>query len=297
MKRVISFGDSFTAGLGTDRVYEESVLGGHPDWDKMNDEQKSKQRRLAAKHRFNNCFTKFFADNFGATQINYGRIGCGNKHILNEIFQYDIVEGFKKDDFVLIGFTSSLRDELPYWPNVVTDNLMAQGGGITWSLKELVNIANVHKPVVWELKENFKHYDKLDNFMNNYVKDYIVNIHNNEYYDYYNLNLVNIIQKFLEYRNINYIMFDAFEPMFQNKIPKQINTKYYWEIGKKNIWSYLWDFNDESLYEDDSPSTATIVGKDQLIERNNRIHKHPSRKGHELFTKELVKFYESIYRI
>jgi len=106
-----------------------------------------------------------------------------------------------------------------------------------------------------------------------------------------------MIQSFLKYRKVNYIMFDAFEPMFRNEIPKQIDTTYYWEIGKKNIWSYLWDFNDESLYEDDSPSTATIVGKDQLIERNNRIHKHPSRKGHELFTKELIKFYESVYRI
>lgn len=291
MKRVISFGDSFTAGLGTDREYEESVLGSHPDWNKMNSEQKEKQRGIATKYRFNNCFTKFFADNFGVTQINLGRIGCGNKHILNEIFRFDIQEGFQKDDFVLIGFTSSLRDSLPYWPDVVSNNLMSQGGGLTWSIKELMNIVNYSKPVVWELKQNFQHYDKLDDFMNNYVKDYIINLHSETYYDYYNLNLVNIIQKFLEYRNINYIMFDAFEPMFQNEIPKEINTKYYWEIGKKNIWSYLWDFDDESVYEADSKNTTTIVG------RNENIHKHPSRKGHELFTKELIKFYESVYRI
>ena len=34
MKKVISFGDSFTAGLGVDKAYEESQLGKHPDWDK-----------------------------------------------------------------------------------------------------------------------------------------------------------------------------------------------------------------------------------------------------------------------
>ena len=86
-------------------------------------------------------------------------------------------------------------------------------------------------------------------------------------------------------------MFDAFEPMFKNEIPKQIDTKYYCEIGKKNIWSYLKDFNDERLYEADE--VYFTVDND----RNENVHKHPSRKGHELFTKELVKFYESIYRV
>ena len=32
---IYSFGDSFTAGLGVDREYETSQLGGHPDWDTM----------------------------------------------------------------------------------------------------------------------------------------------------------------------------------------------------------------------------------------------------------------------
>ena len=34
--KVISFGDSFTAGLGVDREYEEGLLGNHPNCDTMN---------------------------------------------------------------------------------------------------------------------------------------------------------------------------------------------------------------------------------------------------------------------
>ena len=67
MKRVISFGDSFTAGLGTDKSYEELQLGKHPDWDKWTDKQKNKARQKVSKFRRENSFTKFFADNLNAS--------------------------------------------------------------------------------------------------------------------------------------------------------------------------------------------------------------------------------------
>ena len=44
MDRIViyAFGDSFTAGLGVDRTWEESQLGNHPKWDVMSDDEKSK---------------------------------------------------------------------------------------------------------------------------------------------------------------------------------------------------------------------------------------------------------------
>ena len=277
MKRVISFGDSFTAGLGTDKAYEESQLGKHPDWDNWTDEEKNKRRTMVKKFRDNNSFTKFFADNFNAEFINNGHIGCSNKIIVDNLFNFDSKYGFKKDDLVLICFTSSLRDSVPFVPSVISDNLMA---GIGWSVKEMVN-----EGVTWKSDCEYK------DFFNDYREEFLINVYDEKYIDIYNLNLVHLLQSFLKYKKINYIMFDAIEPMFRNGIPKQIDTKYYWEIGKKNIWSYLWDFNDERLYETDE--VYFTVDND----RNENVHKHPSRKGHELFTKELIKFYESIYRI
>lgn len=285
MKRVISFGDSFTAGLGTDREYEESQLGHHPDWEKWTEEEKNKARHKVSKFRRKNSFTKFFADNFNASYKNCGEIGCNNKDILNCIFKYDSEYGFKDDDFVLISFTSSLRDKATFIPDLINNSLMA---GITWSVKDMAQLLEGSTRVVFK-DDNAKQYTE---FMESYyLPDFLLNVYDERYYDIYNLNLVHFIQSFLKYKKVNYIMFDAFEPMFQNEIPKQIDTTYYWEIGKKNIWSYLKDFNDEILYETDE--VYFTVDND----RNENVHKHPSRKGHELFTKELIKFYESIYRI
>jgi len=285
MKKVISFGDSFTAGLGTDKSYEESQLGKHPDWDNWTDKEKNKARNKVSKFRFENSFTKFFSDNFNIPYKNCAQIGCNNKNILDSIFRYDSRYGFKDGDLVLISFTSSLRDKVTFIPDIINDSLMA---GITWSVKEIVQLIEGSTRMV--LKDDIaKQYTEF--MESHYLPDFLSNVYDEKYYDIYNLNLVHMIQSFLKYKKVNYIMFDAFEPMFRNEIPKQIDTKYYWEIGKKNIWSYLWDFNDERLYETDE--VYFTVDND----RNENVHKHPSRKGHELFTKELIKFYESIYRV
>jgi len=285
MKKVISFGDSFTAGLGTDKSYEESQLGKHPDWNNWNDREKAKARNKVAKFRRENSFTKFFADNFNVPYKNHSEIGCNNKNILDSIFRYDSQYGFKDDDFVLISFTSSLRDKVTFIPDIINDSLMT---GITWSVKEIVQLIEGSTRVVLK---NDKAKQYVEFMESHYLPDFLLNVYDEKYYDIYNLNLVHMIQSFLNYKKVNYIMIDAFEPMFKNEIPKQIDTKYYWEIGKKNIWSYLKDFNDERLYETDE--VYFTVDND----KNDNIHKHPSLKGHELFTEELVRFYESIYRI
>ena len=285
MKKVISFGDSFTAGLGVDKAYEESQLGKHPGWEKWTEEEKNKARYKVSKFRRENSFTKFFADNFNASFENHGEIGCNNKNILDSIFKYDSQYGFKDDDFVLISFTSSLRDKVTFIPDIINDSLMA---GITWSVKDMVKLIEGSTKIVLK-NNNAKQY--VEFMESHYLPDFLLNVYDEKYYDIYNLNLVHMIQSFLNYKKVNYIMIDAFEPMFKNEIPKQIDTKYYWEIGKKNIWSYLKDFNDERLYETDE--VYFTVGND----KNDNVHKHPSRKGHELFTQELVRFYESIYRI
>ena len=232
MKKVISFGDSFTAGLGTDKSYEESQLGKHPDWNNWNDREKAKARNKVAKFRRENSFTKFFADNFNVPYKNHSEIGCNNKNILDSIFRYDSQYGFKDDDFVLISFTSSLRDKVTFIPDIINDSLMT---GITWSVKEIVQLIEGSTRIVLK-NDNAKQYTE---FMESYyLPDFLTNVYDEKYYDIYNLNLVHMIQSFFKYKKVNYIMFDAFEPMFRNEIPKQIDTTYYWEIGKKNIWSY-----------------------------------------------------------
>jgi len=272
MKRVISFGDSFVAGLGTDRKYEESQLGEHPLWNTWSDKEKNKARTEVNKFRSENCFTKYFADYYGVDYYNSGTIGCDNKTIVDSFFRWHDRDGFKKGDLVLFGFTSSIRDKLPWMPEVFNDHVMS---GVTWSMKEIILLASRESNIVWK-EEYYK--ERYNEFFADYLKHFITNLYDEKYFEIYNLNLISILQHYLDYLNVEYIMIDAFEPMFID-IPKHINTKHYWECGKQNIWSYLKTFDDEDLFELDGYNI------------NNLVAKHPSRKGHKLFAKELYRFY------
>ena len=89
MKRVVSFGDSFVEGLGTDRKVEESMLSENPQWEEWSDIEKNKARQHAHNFRIENSFTKFFADKFNVKYCNRGESGCSNKNILDRIFEFN----------------------------------------------------------------------------------------------------------------------------------------------------------------------------------------------------------------
>lgn len=277
MKRVISFGDSFTVGLGTDRVEEHRLF--------KRARNKDVGRKKACEFRTNNSFTKFFADKRHSDFCNRGELGCSNKDILNNLMEFDRDENLSEDDFILIGFTSSYRDKLPFFPDVYNNNVRS---GFHWSMKELADLL-LERDIFWWKDGNpdwkdwpveFEH--SLDMFMRKYFKFYLTEVFDDSYWQIYNKNIIVYIQKYLEYKKVNYIMFDAFEPALI-EIPEFINAKYYWECSKKNIKSFLKEFKDKDLFEIDGYN----VGK--------YVTPHPSIKGHKLFTKELYRFYNEVY--
>jgi hypothetical protein len=259
MKRIVSFGDSFTAGLGTDREHEQQIFDNHED--------KAESRKHQRKFRINNSFTKFLADKFNCDYLNLGENGCSNIDILNKVFS----ESITSDDFVLISFTSSLRDTPSFFPS---------------NFKKRDRINGIADSRI-EIKESLK--DELDDpenndiqsFMSEYTKFYITDMYDDYYYSMYNQNIIMILQKYLKHNNINYIMIDAFESMVYSKEYDKIDlidkTKY-WEFDSKNISSFLHEFNDKSLFE-----------KDQW-KSNKNTPAHPSRDGHVLFANELYRY-------
>ena len=271
MKRVISFGDSFTAGLGTDRTEEDRLMN--------RAKNKDVGRKISGQFRTNNSFTKFFADEFKSKFKNNGVIGCNNKNILDNLVMYDINHGLTEDDFVLVGFTSSYRDKLPFFPDAYNDNIKS---GFQWSMKELPLLKESKDIFFWDSKLDKEDENNLNKFMIEYLKFYMVEVFDDSYWQIYNSNLIVYIQKYLEFKKVKYIMFDAFEPMLKD-IPKFVNRETYWGCGEQNIYSFLKQFNDESVYENDGHNINKLVSK------------HPSRKGHKLFTEELYRFYNEIY--
>jgi len=257
MKRIVSFGDSFTVGLGTDRDYEKQIF---------NKYEVKKARDICNKFRRNNSFTKFLSDKFECDYLNLGENGCSNIDILNKVFNQSITS----DDFVVISFTSSLRDTPSFFPSVFFDKNTL--GGVADSKNEIINNLN---------KNNESELNGIELFKTEYTKFYITDMYDEYYYSMYNQNVIVILQKYLEYNDVDYIMIDAFESMIYSKKYNKIDlidkTKY-WEFDSKNISSFLYEFNDKSLFE-----------KDKFKSHQN-TPAHPSRDGHILFANELYRY-------
>ena len=120
-------------------------------------------------------------------------------------------------------------------------------------------------------------------FFQEYSKFYLTEMFDTQYYEIVNYNIIVFLQKYFEYKKVNYIMLDAFDYMVKKKY-KHIDTKYYWNFNKKTIYSYVKSFNDEGLLE-----KAGYNWKEQAP-------RHPNTEGHKIFAEELYKFYNKVYK-
>jgi hypothetical protein len=283
---IYSYGDSFTVGLGTDKPYEESLMGDNPNWENMSFAEKNEVRKTVHDFRIKNCFTAFFADKLNTKYYNKGYIGCNNNYILDMLVN-DIVGGEVTDkDIVLINFSSSLRNYPAFFPHFFSSRPEVGAEGITFGEKEfhnnqeLIEVGGHMKNTV--LKRFNGRAEPFFDFLDQYKKIYVKQSFSFEYLDHYNQNLILFLQELLSHYGIKYLMFDAFDTLVNKEkvdFTKYINTSTYWEMGNKNIWSFLTEKNDETLLEI-RPAKSRAINK-----------KHPSTKGHKLFAEELYKFY------
>ena len=277
--RVIAIGDSFTVGLGTDREYEESQLGGHPSWAWLTDEERGERRKVVEAFRINNSYPKFFANLLGVDFVNLGQSGCGNQHIITELVSgdYKVDKGnasknkIKENDIVLIGFTSSHRDGFPFLPKPLFDSTMTAVNKTAFKEKKFMDDKSLGG-----------YYSKFGKwFSEKYSKEWIASLYVDEYYQYFNKNILYFAQQYCEYKKVKYIFFDAFEPMLTTPWSK-IDTTKYWNFGS-TLGDWLDIQNDKSLKEP----------RDKIIPDYNNLH--PSKKGHQLFAHELYRFYNKVY--
>ena len=263
---IYAFGDSFTAGLGVDNKWEQSQLGGRPDWNIMSEEKKDIQRNIVEKFRNKNPYATRFANKINQQCRILAQSGCSNIDILDTLveFSYQI----KQDDLVLIGFTSSLRDNIPYFPTKMNRGIAPNNNVLEW-----LNHIHVDNEI---FGVDFR------KFFQDYSSFYLTEMYDEKYYQIFNHNIIVFLQKFLEYKKVKYIMLDAFDNMLDKKL-KNVNTKYYWNFGKETIYSYITSFNDEGLLE--TPGYNSY----------NQAPRHPSIEGHKLFAEELHKFYKKVH--
>ena len=266
---IYAFGDSFTAGLGVDRTWEESQLGNHPKWDVMSDDEKSIQRHKVEIFRNEKSYVAQFSKKLKTNYQNFAQAGCNNIQILDNVI--DKSSRFKEDDLVLIGFTSSLRDNLPYFPTQITKGI-AMNNDVFKTL--------THMKIDFDFRET--NGKEFSDFFQDYSSFYFTEMFDEKYYEIFNYNIIVFLQKFFEYKKINYIMLDAFDNMLNKKL-KHIDTKYYWNFNKKTIFSYISSFKDKNLLEKKGYNASDITPR------------HPSIEGHKVFAEELYRYYKEIY--
>ena len=281
--RVHSFGDSFTQGLGVDRKVEEKFFTDNPN-------DKTKARKLLRKFHNKHSYPKLFADMLEVPFINHGEAGCNNKRIISNIFDNYAAGRISKGDLVTVAFTSTLRDYLPFMPDIQHKSWC----GVTWSIKELVDLHKdfgTKEDYLEQEDENLlqgltltKPNKEFSYFFRTFSKFFVSNMFEFRYLDFFNFNIILLLQRFFEQIEVDYILIDAFELSYNSSDYDKthlVNKDKYWMFGKHSIHSYLKTFNNRDLFELDGYNIPSKY-----------ISLHPSAAGHKVFAKELYRFYK-----
>jgi len=195
---------------------------------------------------------------------NNGISGNANNKIFNQIVTDVQDERIKKNDFIIIMWSSSLRDYVPFLP---------KGEWVSWSVNHLLQTPE-------KFIESYKSSNtKYTEFLINYKDFFIVNLYNEEYYNIVNQNYIIFIQKLLTHYGIKYVMCDAFEPMIRNDNYKNlIDTSKYWNFGNKTFRDFLNDTNRLDIWEHTDTNFKT------------RATQHPNKDGYNLISEELYNY-------
>lgn len=257
MKRLVAYGDSWTIGEGCNREIEDTL---------------SKHEKMA--YQKENSWVRFLSDNLSIPYENNGISGNPNNKIFNQIVD-DVKNGITtKNDLVVVMWSSSLRDYLPFMPHG------PKGEWLSWSTKHLM-----------ETPERFFTSTQTENryydfFMEDYKKFYLTNLYSDLYYSMVNQNYIIFLEQFFAHYKIKYILCDGIEDMFlglNKEYDKTylINSKYYWGYMKQSFRDWLIERTDETFWE----------FKEKWETRGTQ---HPNIKGYRMIADELATFINDV---
>jgi lysophospholipase L1-like esterase len=253
MKRIVAYGDSWTIGEGCNREIEDTL---------------SKHEKII--YQKENSWVRHLSDKLNIPFENNGISGNPNNKIYNQIVD-DVKNGLTtKHDLVIIMWSSSLRDYLPFLPHG------PKGEWLSWSTKHLIETPD--RFFTSTQTEN-RYYDF---FMEDYKKFFLLNLHSDLYYSIINQNYIIFLQQFLNHYKIKHLMCDGIEDMFLGIEPlydktNLIDANSYWGCREKTMRDFLIEFNDYDMWE--------------YKERwDTRGTQHPNSKGYQLIADELYRF-------
>jgi len=248
-----AYGDSWTEGEGCNLEIESTL----------------KNQELII-YRNQNSWVKLLADKLNLQWINNGKSGNPNSVIFNSIIDDVTNDRIKKDDLVIVLWSSSLRDYAAFLP---------RQQWVSWSVKHLVNLP---EKFINSYKSNNETYDS---FLREYKSFLLDNLFNQNYYNIVNQNYIIFLQKLFEFYDIKYVMADAFDMMVVNPnetddVSNIIKTKHYWEYRKKTMKDFLCEsksncFEDRKMMAKNPAQHPNILGYNLIsVEFNNYIVKN-----------------------
>lgn len=255
--KLYAFGDSWTAGQGCNIKVESTIAD------------------IVERKKYRNTMSwpKYLSDFLNIEFENLSESASSNNKIFNKIIETIKSDLIKEGDLVVVMWSSSLRDDLPFFPktewHVWGKNYTKKEFQFNWIINSIKNNA---------IPDKYSNNPMYNLFLKEFKEFYIANLYRDEYYEIVNTNYILFIQKLLETYGIRYVMCDAFDKMISTK-NIYINELNYYGLYAKTFKDYLLTLDSEghSLWEDD-------------ISWNNTPGKHPNKSGYFEIAKELDLF-------
>lgn len=243
------YGCSWTEGEGCDSKIEKTL--------------KNQELNL---FRNSHSWVKVVSDKLNCESVNNGISGNSNSAIFNKIID-DVINGtIKEDDLIVIMWSSSLRDVVPFLP---------KNEWVSWSIKHLINLPD--KFITSYKSDNTKY----DDFLSDYKTFFLSMVFNQNYYNIVNQNYIIFLQKLFKEYGLKYLMIDGFDKMVHNLQPSDDITHL---INKKNYWQF-----DKSTMRDFLMNTKTDCFETlQTIDENPA--QHPNSLGYNLISEEIYNY-------
>ena len=270
-----SFGCSFVKGNGVDSKVERTLRGS------VHVNAKGHEIDQLREFREKNSFTGQLSKLLKCDYRNFGKSGSNTNYLIDAINDELSKSNIKEGDLVIACFTSPLRNSPTFFPQFFKQRNPNGMFGLSFGINELDD-TKANYPTISQEEASFR--NTLLDYRRTFITKYFDYSHS---FDYYSQNTVLLLQYVLDYYKINHIFIDAFDTFVTNDIydkTEHIDKSKYWNYQKHSIWSFLNEYEDDSLFEDRS-LTDTI--------NNGKLH--PSSAGNKIIAKELYSLYKTNY--
>ena len=197
MNRLVVFGDSFTEGEGSNAELSEMIRVHYNNLKLV-----PKGAEISQVVNNDSSWASVVGKLAGVPVDNQGTSGYSNNKIMNSIFSFGVNNELSSEDVVIVMWSSTIRDKLPFIPSVFSDHGPI---GLGWSLKEIDHDYGKENALKRYKKDNISSAENnfLDNtmspFMDDYYKKFLVNAYDEEYFNLIGFYYAYIAQEYFKY--------------------------------------------------------------------------------------------------